>query len=112
MYEFAEEVDSISSVQNIVGQILEKKPSSNSEFPFEVELRFQSDTENDPQRIARQTDPMKRRFDATATKDRRNSLQQLRTESEPSISNTTSNNRLTTCRRLPFLKQILCVDCF
>ena len=112
MYEFAEEVDSISSAQNIVGQIFEKKPFSNSEFPYEVELRFQTDTENDHPRIVRHTEPMKRRFDGNTTNDRRNSLQQLRNENENTKSNTTSKNRLATCRRLPFLKQILCVDCF
>ena len=115
MYEYAEEVDSICSSQNIVGQILEKKPSSSSEFPYEVELRFQTDPENDHQRAVRLAAPKERKFaenSTSLTDDQKQSVQYLvRKENEKTISSVISKNRKVSSRKFPFLQQILCVDC-
>ena len=78
MYEYAEEVDGICSSQNIAGQLLEKKPSSSSEFPYEVELRFQSDPENDHIRAIRLAAPKERKFaenSTNLTNDQKQSVQ-------------------------------------
>ena len=113
MYEFAEEVDSICSSQYIVEKPIEKKIPSTSEFPYEVELRFQADPENDPQRFVRHTSPIKRRFNGSATKYRRNSLQHsIMEEKEVETSKTSSNHNKLTRRKYPFLQRFLCIDCY
>ena len=115
MYEYAEEIDSICSSQNIVGPLGDKKPSSNSEFPYEVELRFQTDLENDHQRAIRLTTQVERQFNGNSTNlnnDRNQSLQySTRKENELGNSNTNSKNRKISCRKFPFLQHMLCVDC-
>ena len=115
MYEYAEEIDSICSSQNIVGQLADKKPSSNSEFPYEVELRFQTDPENDHHRAIRLAAPLERNFNGNSTNPTNNQHQSLhystRKENELGNSNTTSKNRKISCRKFPFLQHILCVDC-
>ena len=115
MYEYAEEIDSVCSSQNIVGQLADKKPSSNSEFPYEVELRFQADPEDDHQRAIRLTAPMGKKFNGNSTNptnDRNQSLHySTGKENEFGNSNTISKNRKISCRKFPFLQHILCVDC-
>ena len=119
MYEDADEVESICSIQNETQPVIakmEKKPFSD--FPHEVELRFQCTPDSARQRMNRYIISDNNRLDESAynyaIEETENLAHSMRVE-DAATKRTSSNSSLKPgfpkIQKWQFFRQILCVDC-
>ena len=119
MYEYAEEVESICSTQDENEPVLETtKKKSYSDFPHEVELRFQCTPDSASQRINRYIVSDNNRLDDTAynctKKETENIIEDVSIEEATTKTTSAMKNldpSLPKIQKWTFFRHILCVDC-
>ena len=115
MYEDADEVDSLCSIQpeNVVlTSKIERRSSSLRQFPHEVELRFASNPNSARQRKNLYKASEDSHVSGNVNQALEDSIHQHQTETTNMMkSNNDPKQLLTKNRKWQLFRQILCIDC-
>ena len=120
MYEDADEVDSICSIQHEIQPILPKgdnKRRSFTEFPNEVEIRFAPSPGSGRQGINRRyivpvDTHLNERSRFSETHNISDSMSHIEAKSKGTKKSTMTIQSSASSRKCQFFRQILCIDCF